>query len=330
MKDRFDIPIALLLFKRHDKIVRIIERMATVKPAKVYLLSDYGRNEAEIAQVEETRRVTEAAITWDCEVIKFYQTENVGVYGNIALGAIRVFEQEETCIFLEDDNLPDEGFFDYCRQMLDRYKDDERVIWVCGTNYLSKPTMDKLRRKGKVGDYDAFFTQLNLPCGWASWSWKFLKYYDPELRLIDQKETVEKLNTLDYYKPLMQRHLEAYLATRKYIKTNPKQSSWDWQMQFIIRYYGLLGIMPFYNQINNIGDDENTTHFGENFLQTFMEKRLTNIVTDRLPNNLRLPNSHKVEPYLERRLEKYLMYPLYIRLPLKLYSRIKRLLKNTG
>lgn len=321
-------PVALLLFKRHDKIVRIIEQLALVKPSRVYLLSDYGRDEAEIAQVEETRRVAETAITWDCEVIKFYQTENVGVYGNIALGAMRVFGQEETCIFLEDDNLPGEGFFDYCEQMLERYRNDERVLWICGTNYLSKEKMDKLRRKGKVGDYDAFFTQLNLPCGWASWSRKFLKYYDPELRLIDKKETLERLDKLDYYKPLKQRHLEAYLRVPQYIKTNPKQSSWDWQMQFVIRYYGLFGIMPFYNQINNIGDDEHTTHFGRNFLQTFMEKRLTNIATHRLPENIRLRDSHQVEPYLERRLEKYLMLPPFLRLSAKLYSKIKRFIKT--
>ncbi len=53
-------------------------------------------------------------------------------------------------------NLEYIGFFAYCEEMLERYENNEKVLWVCGTNYLSKQKMDKLCKKGKVGDYDAF------------------------------------------------------------------------------------------------------------------------------------------------------------------------------
>lgn len=47
-----------------------------------------------------------------------------------------VFEKEEQAIILEDDCIPNLDFFRYCDEMLEKYKDDERVMMVSGSNYL--------------------------------------------------------------------------------------------------------------------------------------------------------------------------------------------------
>ena len=100
----FEIPICLFMFQRKDTVLRIIERISHVKPKKIYLMCDQGRNNEEKQRVAECREAAEKAIDWKCEIIKDYASENRGVFDNIGMGAMRVFEHEETAIFLEDDN----------------------------------------------------------------------------------------------------------------------------------------------------------------------------------------------------------------------------------
>ena len=158
---KFTVPVVLLLFKRRDAALRIIDRLRAAEVSKLYILADQGRNKAEREKVWETRTAVEQAIDWDCEVIKDYAEENRGVYGNIALGAKWVFAREKWAIFLEDDNLPELTFFPYCEELLKRYEVDQRVLWICGTNYLGRYQPDN-----KVS---YMFTKHMLPCGWASW-----------------------------------------------------------------------------------------------------------------------------------------------------------------
>ena len=138
---KFQIPVVLFFFKREDKTLKVLDKIAQVKPIKIYLISDGPRDEKEAIRVETTRAKVEGFIDWDCEVIKNYSSENKGVYDRIGLGAKWVLSQEESAIFLEDDNLPELTFFRYCEELLSRYRDDTRVLWICGTNYMKYVTM---------------------------------------------------------------------------------------------------------------------------------------------------------------------------------------------
>ena len=45
----FNVPIVLLIFRR-DKITQIVDRLREIQASKIYLMADYGRNDAEIKQ----------------------------------------------------------------------------------------------------------------------------------------------------------------------------------------------------------------------------------------------------------------------------------------
>ena len=77
--DVFDIPVVIFIFKRM-KALEIIDRISQVKPKKLYILSDHGRDDNEKSMVEEVRKAVENRIDWNCEVIKKYANENIGVY----------------------------------------------------------------------------------------------------------------------------------------------------------------------------------------------------------------------------------------------------------
>ena len=135
---QFDIPIALIFFNRPEFLKKQLQILKKIAPEKLYLISDGPRNDRphEKEQVEKCRTLAEKEITWNCKIIKNYALENMGCFDRIANGASWVFEQEEMCIFLEDDSIPELTFFQYCKDLLLYYKNDSKIFWICGNNYL--------------------------------------------------------------------------------------------------------------------------------------------------------------------------------------------------
>ncbi len=317
----FKIPVALFIFKRYDTLTRIIGRIAEVKPEKMYILADGPRNEQEKIQTDKCRAEVEKLITWDCEIIRRYPEENLGVLRNIGLGAKWVLEREDRAIFIEDDNLPETTFFPFCEELLEKYKDDDRILWICGTNYLTEyPSKDSY-----------MFTRHMLPCGWASWSDKYLKYYDAELKTLDDKEKLTQYKkTYDCREfkniPLRDQMLDAITKTKYFVDHEINKSSWDFQMEYSVRSNGKFGISPCNNQIANIGADELSTHGGTS-LQNEMTMRFCGMPSVPLTFPLKHPSEVKIDPIYEKKIGKITLYPFKERCKRKLGKAIKKVLR---
>ncbi|NQX59452.1 glycosyltransferase family 2 protein [Paenibacillus qinlingensis] len=300
----FDIPIVLFFFRRKDTILKIIDRISKVKPRKLYLISDGPRNDAEREEVKACRSAVEQHITWECEIIRNYSDVNKGIYNRIGLGAKWVFESEEKAIFLEDDNLPEITFFEYCKEMLDLYKNDTRVLWICGTNYLEK--YEPENRASYV------FTQHLLPCGWASWSKKFTQFYDGEMSLFEDKSLVKNLKYEYSNKALFSQQYYSFQRTKHLLENDLRASSWDYQIAFSIRINGLYGISPINNQIQNIGVDEFSEHGGTS-LNNVMTRRFCGIKSYPLEFPLVHPKTVLSDHTYEEKIGNIILYPWYLR-----------------
>ena len=66
----FEVPVVLIFFKRIDKTIEVLDRIAQVRPRKLYLVSDGPRNAEEALLVDECRRRVDARIDWDCNVVR--------------------------------------------------------------------------------------------------------------------------------------------------------------------------------------------------------------------------------------------------------------------
>lgn len=294
----YQIPVTLILFRRSDTIPRIISRLREVQPQKMYLLADEGRNEKEKKEAHYVRELVEQLIDWPCEIIKNYADENRGVYKNIGEGAKWVFQYETKAVFLEDDNLPEVSFFRFAEEMLEKYESNPEVAWICGTNYY--PEMDS--------DVSYQFTKHLLPCGWASWGDKFLKYYDGNFDLYNKKEYhnnfkrsyTSKLFRL-YQEQSIRNEIYRYRKTKKYI-------SWDYQMLWSIRCHKLFGIVPMRNQITNIGVDEYSIH-GGNAQNNIMTSRFCEIKSKPLEFPLSDPPAVETDAKTEAALEAVICPP---------------------
>lgn len=314
----------LFIFKRIDTVLKILDVLAAVKPKKLYLLSDGGRTEEEILKVIECRKIVESAITWDCELIKKYHDSNVGVYENIGVGAKWVLKREPEAIFLEDDNLPEITFFEYCQEMLSKYKNDSRVLWICGSNYLENVLPQD--------EASYFFTQNMLPCGWASWGHKFCQFYDGDLVLWESSYLRERIK----YQYLDERlyHQDRYnIEYELDHKANfGRFYSWDYQMSFSMRVHNLYAIVPKYNQIRNIGVDNNSTHGGNSF-DNVMVERFCERKTFKLEFPLIHPKTVLIDLPLEKKLAEVIVDPTFMSLRSITSRRIRKILnidKTTG
>lgn len=295
----FDIPVVLFIFKR-EKAVEVIKRLSEVKPSKLYILADQGRNDAERHAAEICRQKVEDAIDWKCELVKNYADENRGVYQNIGEGAKWVLRREKWAIFLEDDNLPEVTFFEFCKEMLQKYEEDSRVLWVCGTNYLGN-----YHPKDNVS---YVFTRHMLPCGWASWATKFEKFYDGNLSLCEDKTVMERVKDVYINSKVFFQYRISWMNEYYRIKSGERPISWDYQMDLTIKANNLFGICPCKNQIKNIGVDNDSTH-GGNSLDDIMTQRFCGMDSYPIEFPLVHPKTLLIDPEFETKIGKIILKP---------------------
>lgn len=312
----FDIAVALFIFKRVSGLEPIIGQLRKIKPSRIYLIADGPRNEEEAEACFECRKKAEELIDWDCDVIKNYAEKNRGVYNNIGNGALWVFEHEEKAIFLEDDNYPEITFFDYCKQLLEKYADEEKILWICGTNYMGQSDMET----------SYVFTKHLLPCGWASWAEKFKKHYDGELKGLSEKDKTEAFKASFMNRALYKQQLHSVERTKYLLDSDKKKSSWDYQMLFSLRANGLYGIAPKYNQIKNIGADSFSIHGGVTMNNT-MTSRFCLVETYPLEFPLVAPDRIEIDKKFESETGKIILYPLNARIKVFIGGMIKRVLR---
>lgn len=312
----FEIPIVIYIFKRHEKIVSILQRIACVSPKKLYIISDGPRNVEEYEDVVKCRKAVEENINWECEVIKNYSGTNRGVYENIGEGALWVLGQEESAIFLEDDNLPEVSFFYFCRELLEKYKDDTRVLWICGSNYLEE----------YESPYSYVFSSHMLPCGWASWGNKFPKYYDGKLEALGDKTIIKRVKRNYESRTFYQYDRNRWMSEYYRINKGIKPISWDYQMSFTLRLNRMYGIVPVKNQIRNIGVDEHSIHGGTSFKKT-MTQRFCGMNSISMEFPLIHPPLVFPDEKFENRVQKIILPPLSFRTKGKMVRLLRKILK---
>lgn len=240
-------PVVMTVFKRYDCTKQVFEQVRKVKPKKLYVIADGPRNDEEKIKCDKVRSIFND-IDWDCELVTRFSDENYGCAKNSYTGYKWVFSKEEAAIVLEDDCLPSISFFRYCDELLEKYKDDERVYQICGSNLNGNysPTGNSY-----------LFHRFGCVWGWASWArvWKqydfeMKKWEDPQVpyllrKNIPLRQYIQKSLNYDYY------HDNANTG---------KVSIWTIQYEFIWISQSGFCITPSRNLITNIGLGNDSTH----------------------------------------------------------------------
>ena len=134
----FETPILLIIFKRKDTALKVLEIIKRVKPKYLYIAADGWRDENEKIKCLETREAILKTIDFECNLKTLFREKNLGCCDGVA-GAIQwFFENVEQGIILEDDCLAEISFFDYCEKLLNYYKDNERIMHIAGDSPLDR------------------------------------------------------------------------------------------------------------------------------------------------------------------------------------------------
>jgi len=234
-------PLLFLVFNRLDTTKKVFEEIRKAKPKQLFIASDGPRKtkEDEEKVVEQIRKYVLSNIDWKCNVKTLFRKNNLGCKYAVSSAIDWFFENVEQGIILEDDCLPSQSFFRFCRELLEKYKDDERIMQISGTNVEGKTAIKE----------SYFFTPCFNAWGWATWR-RAWKKYDVEMK--DWKIfrfSIDFFNIVRNYSLI-----EKLKSWRLYQLTYSKKiNTWDYQWIFMcLRNKGLC-IIPQKNMITNLG-----------------------------------------------------------------------------
>ena len=242
----YQVPILLIIFRRKSVALQSLERIRKIQPAKLYIAGDGARSHVEDEQeaVEETRKAVLDAIDWPCDVHTLFQEQNLGCSKGVYTAINWLFENEERGIILEDDCMMQESFFPFVEELLERYKNDERIGMIDGANYIKEVSIP-----------DSYgFSRYKATNGWATWrrAWKNMDL-NMDWRQTPYADSI--IANMGY----RSRDIK-YWQYRINVVDHNDVSAWDWQWYFTLAAHNQLGIYPCCSLQSNIGFGEGATH----------------------------------------------------------------------
>lgn len=240
-----DVAVLLLFFNRPETFRQVFAEVRKARPSRLFLYQDGPRSERDMAGIEECRRIA-ADIDWECDVHRLYQERNYGCDPSGFMSHKWAFSLADKCIVLEDDVVPSQSFFPFCKEMLDRYEHDERITMVAGFN------TDEISPDATA---DYFFTAAFSIWGWASWR-RVIDRWDEKYTFLDDPATLRQLENLCRRRKVRADFISMCHDHRAAGK--PFFESIFWASMLMNNG---LAVMPARNLINNIGTSADSTHF---------------------------------------------------------------------
>ena len=247
----FRTPILFLIFNRPETTAKVFQEIRNIKPTHLYIVGDGPRKHLldEDARVAEARQIA-TAIDWPCQVKTLFRNTNLGCKKGVSEAINWFFHHEERGIILEDDCLPHPSFFLYCDALLEKYKDNQRVMAITGDNF-----QDGQAR----GDASYYFSVFNHVWGWATWrrAWEL---YDVDMKFWpDWRKSREWKSFLGNY--CARRYWEKIFDNTHAGKVD----TWDYQWTYSVWRHQGLTATPNTNLVSNIGFGSNATHTKNTF-----------------------------------------------------------------
>ena len=237
-----DVAVRIKIWTRSQSQKEQFDIIKKVKPSILFIESDGGRNERERSVILSSRNMILEGIDWNCDAYLLFFDSNIGMY---ALGEVSksvVWKHTNKCIFLEDDYIPTESMFYFCKEMLDKYENDLRVQGICCVN---------IEGVNKRCTSDYFFARQGML--WAYAKWKRSAGFCEDCSYIEDSYTMKllkekKKNEIpnDFWKRI--------IKNGKQKKVNRPFSSNEFWSQFRAYSQNQLLIIPSKNQISCYGD----------------------------------------------------------------------------
>jgi hypothetical protein len=247
----FNTPILFLIFNRPDTTRKVFDIIRKIRPRQLFVSADGPRQNktGEEEKCAESRKIIEE-IDWDCELKTNYSGKNLGCRLGVSAGINWFFSNVQEGIILEDDCLPDTSFFQFCSELLEYYRNNERIMHIGGANF----------QDGHVrGSGSYYFSTINHIWGWATWKRAWDKY---DIAISSYPELLNRsvISSLFPNSRMMK-----FWKGRFELAYSNKIDTWDIQWQYAMSINKDLAIIPNRNLVSNIGFADEATHTIDKF-----------------------------------------------------------------
>ena len=260
-----DVPVKINIWIREECQKKQFEIIKQARPSILFIQSDGGRNEKEWEAIKNNRKMIDEGIDWECTVYRLYENVNNGLYAMSRKTSSLIWSNVDRCISLEDDILPTVGFFTYCAELLEKYKDDTRIECICGMNHLGV---------SENVEADYFFSRQGSIWGTATWK-----------RVIEERGNFDYAND-PYVMKLLKKRTKSNPIAWKRLNAYSKQELYEghvaggeFWIEFDMYSQNRLQIVPKYNMVSNIGFGSESQHFDELKLMPKCMTRIFNMKT---------------------------------------------------
>lgn len=212
--------VLILAFNRPGAATQLVNALSEVQPPLIYVAVDGARADVP-ADEERCQRVRDilTSLPWKTEVRTLFRDSNLGCGPAVAGGIDWFFSHEEEGIILEDDVLPHPTMFPFMAELLERYRNEERVMHISASNYA-----------GALARHSYFFSLYVSIWGWASWrrAWRYFN-----LDLSDWRVGPDVL-----HRPGLSWRTRRYLAFA-FDRAAEGLSNWDYQWKYAVMRHGV-------------------------------------------------------------------------------------------
>lgn len=233
-------PILFLVYNRPEYTKRVFKAIREARPEMLFVSADGPKaNQPEDIKLCEQAREIATQIDWPCEIKTLFRNQNLGCKLAISGGINWFFENVPEGIILEDDCLPNKSFFTYCEILLERYRNENRVMMISGSNPATSVESSS----------DYFFSRFYTIWGWATWKRAWDKF---DINITNWP----KLKKENFLEKIFPHNLENRLFTERMfdnIHGNEKSSVWGLQWVYACMTNNAFVILPKHNLISNIG-----------------------------------------------------------------------------
>ena len=233
-------PILFVTFARPQYARQVFDVIRANKPKKLYFYSNKARlDRPEEIQRNEEIRSWAKEVDWDCELHTFFRDDYVDIYASLKGALDWVFSCEPEAIVLEDDCVPTSAFFSFCDQMIDRYRENNKVWCVSGVNYLDYVPKDA----------DYFFSQYHFMYGWASWRsrWEQIRWGDLPVDTLLQSNHFNELFKTRWQTKYRKRELK---GVKKFVN---ETNCWDYAIGIEMDYHHAVTVHPKEHLVTCVG-----------------------------------------------------------------------------
>ena len=243
-----DVPILVLGFNRPDFLTELFGELRHLRPRRIYLAVDGPRSGTPTDQERVVlSREQVKSIDWPCDVRTRFNDSNLGCGLGVSSAIGWFFANEEFGIILEDDIRPDPSFFPFMAEMLSRYRNDDRVFAVTGTNFVPPQFIST------PGPYR--FSRIPVVWGWGTWRRAWGSY---------------SFNIAGWHRGWSIRKARqamggswsayAYWSAHFHIMSRHRIDTWDYQFVCAAMRDQGLTVTPNVNLIDNVGFNSAATH----------------------------------------------------------------------